>query len=146
MRGNLWPSNFQGADRLVVGLLAIVTPYQIRYRHYVKLQLIIKEQILDAFSHQYRRICPSVHPSLRLLATHELKSWKSAVFGQNYQVVIVPNSGACAEMTGPSSSIITGPSCIDYVLSFMFRSIQIDSLHPLFLQSLLYLYHIVTIL
>ena len=39
---------------------------------------------LDAFSHLYRRVCPSVRRSVGPSVTHELKSCESAVFNQNY--------------------------------------------------------------
>ena len=38
---------------------------------------------LDAISHLYKRVCPSVRPSVRRSVTHELKSRKIAVFDQN---------------------------------------------------------------
>ena len=40
-------------------------------------------QFLDAFSHLYKRVCPSVRPSVGPSVTHELKPCKSAVFDQN---------------------------------------------------------------
>ena len=39
---------------------------------------------LDAFSHLYKRVCPSVRLLVGWLVTHELKFCKSAVFDQNY--------------------------------------------------------------
>jgi len=42
--------------------------------------VIDKILFLDAFSHLYKRVCPSVRPSV----SHELKPCKSAVFDQNY--------------------------------------------------------------
>ena len=50
------------------------------------------QRFLDAFSHLYKRVCPSVglsvHPSVgqsvRPSITHELKPCKRAVFDQNY--------------------------------------------------------------
>ena len=45
----------------------------------------IKEFIfLDAFSHLYKRVRPSVRRSVRASVTHELKPCKSTVFDQNY--------------------------------------------------------------
>ena len=44
-------------------------------------------EFLDAFSHLYKRVCPSIRPSIgrsvRRLVTHELKSCKSAVLDQD---------------------------------------------------------------
>ena len=41
---------------------------------------LVTLRVLNAFSHLYKRVCPSVRPSV----THELKPWKSAVFDKNY--------------------------------------------------------------
>ena len=43
-----------------------------------------REDFLDAFSHFYKRVCPSVRLSIRRSVTHELRSCKNAVFDQNY--------------------------------------------------------------
>ena len=42
------------------------------------------KKFLDAFSHLYKRVCPSVGWSVRPSVTLELKLCKSAVFDQNY--------------------------------------------------------------
>ena len=49
---------------------------------------VFTQDFLDAFSHLYKRVCPSVRLSVRWSVprsvTHKLKPYKNAVFDQNY--------------------------------------------------------------
>ena len=51
--------------------------------HPYSLFIIFKQtNVLDAFSHLYKRVCPSVGLSVGRSVTHELKTWKKAFLEQ----------------------------------------------------------------